>query len=93
MEWYDLAGAEQALTRALRIAENSSYLSAVVNAYGGLAALRCSQGNFTQAIELIEKGMQSHSQARINPLSRSLPGAESGILGASRKPGRRQAVG
>jgi LuxR family maltose regulon positive regulatory protein len=59
LEWYDLAGAEQALTRALRIAEKSSYLSAVVNAYTGLSALRCSQGNFTQAIELVEKGMQS----------------------------------
>jgi LuxR family maltose regulon positive regulatory protein len=59
LEWYDLVGAEQALTRALRIAESSSYLSAVVNAYGGLAGLRCSQGNFTQAIELIEKGMQA----------------------------------
>lgn len=59
LEWYDLTGAEQALTRALRIAESSSYLSAVVNAYGGLAGLRCSQGNFTQAIELIERGMQA----------------------------------
>jgi LuxR family maltose regulon positive regulatory protein len=59
LEWYDLAGAEQTLTRAVRIAENSTYLSAVVNAYGGLAGLRCSQGNFTQAIELIEKGMQA----------------------------------
>jgi LuxR family maltose regulon positive regulatory protein len=59
LEWYDLAGAEQALTRALRIAENSSYLSAVVNAYSGLASLRCSQGNFTQAIELVEKGIQA----------------------------------
>jgi LuxR family transcriptional regulator, maltose regulon positive regulatory protein len=59
LEWYDLAGAEQALTRALRIAENSSYLIAVVNAYGGLSALRSSQGNYTQAIELIEKGMQA----------------------------------
>ena len=59
LEWYDLAGAEQALTRALRIAESRSYLSAVVNAYGGLSGLRCSQGNFTQAIELIEKGIQA----------------------------------
>jgi LuxR family maltose regulon positive regulatory protein len=59
LEWYDLAGAEQALTRALRIAENSNYLSIVVNAYGGLSGLRSSQGNYIQAIELIEKGMQA----------------------------------
>lgn len=59
LEWYDLAGAEQALTRALRIAENSNYLSVVVNAYGGLSGLRSSQGNYVQAIELIEKGMRA----------------------------------
>ncbi len=59
LEWYDLTGAEQAMKRALQIAENSSYLSSVVNAYGGLAALRCSQGNYTQAVELIEKGIQA----------------------------------
>lgn len=59
LEWYDVAGAEQALTRALHIAERSNYLSAVVNAYGGLSGLRCSQGNFSEAIELIEKGMQA----------------------------------
>jgi ATP/maltotriose-dependent transcriptional regulator MalT len=59
LEWYDLTGAEQALTRALHIAESSNYLSVVVNAYGGLSGLRCSQGQFTQAIELIEQGMQA----------------------------------
>ncbi len=59
LEWYDLARAEQALTRALRIAENSNYLSVVVNAYGGLSGLRSSQGNYVQAIKLIEKGMQA----------------------------------
>ncbi len=57
-EWDDLAGAEQVLTRALRIAENSDYLSAVANAYGGLASLRCSQRRFDQAIELVEKALQ-----------------------------------
>jgi LuxR family maltose regulon positive regulatory protein len=57
-EWDDLAGAEQVMTRALRIAENSSYLSAVANAYGGLASLRRSQGRFDQAIELVEKALQ-----------------------------------
>jgi LuxR family transcriptional regulator, maltose regulon positive regulatory protein len=58
-EWNDLAGAEQALTRAVRIAENSTYLSAVVNAYGGLAALRRSQGNISGAIDLVEKCIQA----------------------------------
>jgi LuxR family maltose regulon positive regulatory protein len=58
-EWNDLTGAEQALTRAVRIAENCTNLSALVNAYGGLAALRCSQGNLSQAIELVEKAMQA----------------------------------
>jgi LuxR family maltose regulon positive regulatory protein len=58
-EWNDLSGAEQALTRAMRISENCAFLSGVVNAYGGLAAVRRSQGNLTQAIELVEKGIQS----------------------------------
>ncbi len=63
LEWYNLAGAEQAFTRALRIAENSSYLSVVVNAYGGLSGLRSSQGKYLQAIELVEKGMRAiHGQ-------------------------------
>jgi LuxR family maltose regulon positive regulatory protein len=58
-EWNDLAGAEQVLIRAVRIAENSDNLPALVNAYGGLAGLRSSQGNFTQAIELVEKAIQA----------------------------------
>lgn len=56
-EWDDLPGAEQALTRALRISESCAYLSGVVNAYGGLAAVRRSQGRITQAIELTEKAL------------------------------------
>jgi LuxR family transcriptional regulator, maltose regulon positive regulatory protein len=58
-EWDDLAGAEQALARAIRISENCAYLSGLVNAYGGLAAVRRSQGNLPQAIELVEKCLQS----------------------------------
>ena len=58
-EWNDLVGAEQALTRAVKIAEGSSYISALVNAYTGLAALRRSQGNISQAIELVEKGIHA----------------------------------
>jgi LuxR family transcriptional regulator, maltose regulon positive regulatory protein len=58
-EWNDLAGAEQALTHAVRIAENGGYLNETVNAYGGLAALRRSQGDLPRAIELVEKAMQA----------------------------------
>ena len=65
-EWNDLAGAEQALTRAVRIAENSAYLTELVNTYGGMAALRRSQGNLPQAIELVEKGMQAIPRGESN---------------------------
>jgi LuxR family maltose regulon positive regulatory protein len=57
-EWNDLSGAEQALTKAVEIAEKGSYISALVNAYTGLSALRRSQGNITEAIELVERGLQ-----------------------------------
>jgi LuxR family maltose regulon positive regulatory protein len=59
LEWCDFTGAEQAMQKALQIAKDSSYLSAVVNAYGGLSAIRRSQGDFTLAIELIDKAIQS----------------------------------
>ncbi len=58
-EWNDLAGAEEALTQAVGIVENCGDLSSLVKTYAGMAALRRSQGNITQSIELIEKGMQA----------------------------------
>jgi len=58
-EWNDLTSAEQALTQAVEIAEKSNYISALVNAYTGLAALRRSQGNIYQAIDLVERGIQT----------------------------------
>lgn len=58
-EWNDFTGAEQALTKAVEIAKKSSYISALVNSYTGLAALRRSQGNIAEAIELVEKSIQS----------------------------------
>jgi LuxR family maltose regulon positive regulatory protein len=58
-EWDDLDAAEQALSRAVNIAETSSYISAMVNAYTGMAVLRRSQGNLPQAIQLVEKGMRA----------------------------------
>jgi LuxR family maltose regulon positive regulatory protein len=58
-EWNDLAGAEEALERAVKIAEGCTYISALVNAYTGLAALRRSQGRIEQAIELVDKAMKA----------------------------------
>ncbi len=61
-EWNALDMAEQQLTKAVDIAEKNNSISASVNAYTGLAALRRSQGQLSQAIELIEKGMQALHQ-------------------------------
>jgi len=58
-EWNDFIGAEQALNQAVEIAEESNYISALVNAYTGLAGLRRSQGNIAEAIELVERGIQN----------------------------------
>ncbi len=58
-EWNDLTSAEQALTRAVEIVEKSNYISALVNAFNGLAALRRSQGNIYQAIDLVERSIQT----------------------------------
>jgi len=58
-EWNDFIGAEQALNQAVEIAEESNYISALVNAYTGLAGLRRSQGNMAEAIELVERGIQN----------------------------------
>ncbi|MEN6482536.1 MAG: LuxR C-terminal-related transcriptional regulator [Anaerolineaceae bacterium] len=58
-EWNDFTGAEHALNQAVEIAKKSSYISALVNAYTGLAALRRSQGNIAEAIELVERGIQN----------------------------------
>jgi LuxR family maltose regulon positive regulatory protein len=58
-EWNDLAGAEQALTHAMEIAEKNNYISALVNAYAGLAALHRSQGNISQGIELVERSIHA----------------------------------
>jgi LuxR family maltose regulon positive regulatory protein len=50
----------------VRIVEHCTDLSERVNAYGGLAALRRSQGNLPDAIELVEKGMQAIPRGESN---------------------------
>lgn len=58
-EWDELTKADQELSRAVEIAEKNSYISALVNAYTSLAALRRSEGKIDQAIELVEKSINA----------------------------------
>ena len=81
-EWNDLAGAEQALTQRSenrRKQRLSQCGGQCLRWTGGAAPL---PGQSHPGDRTGRERHAGHSPARIDPFSRSLPGAESGILGA-----------